>query len=85
MVGGAGMVLMARIGARNSVVKSSSVADCRIVASAFERVAARAVLEAGSQRRETPWESSAAATAGRIVGRAISSTRRVSTALQAAG
>ena len=45
----------------------------------------RASLEERSQRRETPLDRRAAAIAGRMVVRAASSTRRVSTALQAAG
>ena len=80
-----GMVLTARTGARNSVTKSSSVADWRIDASFFGRVDDRAVLEASSQRSETPFSRSAEATGARTVLRAVSSTRSVSTALQAAG
>ena len=83
--GGVGIVLMARIGARNSVVKSASVADCRTAALEAGRVAVREVLESSSQRSETPFSSSTVATEGRSVGRTASSMRRVSTALQAAG
>ena len=52
---------------------------------ALVRVDVRADLETGSQRRETPFSRRAVATGGRMVDRAVESTRRVSTALQAAG
>lgn len=45
----------------------------------------RAALLAGSQWRVTPFSTRAAATPGKCVGRAVSCTRRVSRALQAAG
>ena len=82
--GGVGIVLIARMGARNSVVKSASVADCRIAAFEAGRVVLREALEASSQRRETPFSRRALVTGGRIVASAASSMRRVSTALQAA-
>ena len=84
-VGVLGMVLKARMGARNSVVKSCFVASWRIVDSFSGREAERAVLEGASQRRETPFLRRAEATAGRMVDRAAASTRSVSTALHAAG
>ena len=85
LAGFPGMVLTARMGARNSVAKSSSVAVWRMEASFLGRAVERADLEASSQRRETPFSRSAEATGGRTVLRAVSSTRSVSTALQAAG
>ena len=45
----------------------------------------KAAFDALSQRRETPFSRRADATAGRIVDRADSSMRSVSTALHAAG
>ena len=79
------MVLIARIGARNSVAKSVSVASCRMTASDFGSVVERTAFEVASQRRETPLVRSADTTFGRMVERAVSSTSRVSTALHAAG
>jgi len=79
------MVLMARIGARNSVVKSASVASLRMAACDLMREVESTAFEVASQRRETPFSRSADAAAGRMVESAASSTRSVSTALQAAG
>ena len=56
-----------------------------MVAWVLGMVFVRAALDGESQRRETPFSSRTDATAGRIVVRAASSTRRVSTELQAAG
>lgn len=79
------MVFTARIGARNSVVKSASVASCKMAACDLTRELESTALEVASQRRETPFSSSADATVGRMVESAASSTSSVSTALQAAG
>ena len=80
-----GTVLMARTRSRNSVLKSSSVASCKMALRFDGRASLRAALEGWSQRTETPFSRSAFATGGRIEERASSCTRRVSTALQAAG
>lgn len=65
-----GMDLIASIGARNSVMKSSSEASWRSPAWSGRSDSAKEALERASQRRDTPCSSNAPARPGRMVERA---------------
>ncbi len=83
--GDAGTVFTARTRSRNSVLKSSSLTSCKKMDWCEGSEASSAAFEGGSQRSETPFWRRASATGGRIKDSTSSWTRRLSTALHAAG